>query len=100
MDRSLVLGRPSRLRPATTIRGNTSSGASLPVLCAAVLGLAVTLSGQPRMIDAAESTMTVHVSKGGAFSVFGHNHEITAPIDHGTVDASAHKVDLFVKAGA
>jgi polyisoprenoid-binding protein YceI len=62
--------------------------------------VACAASAQPRPVDAAKSTMTVRVSKSGVFSAFGHNHEISAPIAEGTVDANAHKVELRVKAAA
>jgi polyisoprenoid-binding protein YceI len=37
-----------------------------------------------REVDTVKSTMTVRVFKGGLFSAFGHNHEITAPIAEGS----------------
>ncbi len=52
--------------------------------------------GQSKPIDAAHSTMTVHVFKTGALSAFGHDHEITAPVAEGSVDAGARKVELRV----
>ncbi len=56
--------------------------------------------GQPKPIDAAHSTMTVRVFKAGVLSAFGHDHEITAPVADGSVDAAAHKVELRVDASA
>jgi polyisoprenoid-binding protein YceI len=53
---------------------------------------------QPRAIDVANSTMTVRVSKAGVLSALGHNHEISAPIAAGTVDATAHTVEFKVEA--
>jgi polyisoprenoid-binding protein YceI len=58
----------------------------------------VSSTAQPRAIDTAKSVMTVHVSKSGVLSAFGHDHQIVAPISAGTVDATAHKVELHVKA--
>ena len=55
---------------------------------------------QPRAIDTTKSSMTVLVGKAGAFSMMGHDHEITAPIAKGTVDAAAHTVQLEVDAAA
>jgi polyisoprenoid-binding protein YceI len=55
---------------------------------------------QQRAIDTEKSTLTVHVSKAGVFSALGHNHEIAAPIARGTVDATAHRVELHTSTGA
>jgi len=61
----------------------------------------VALAGaQPHTIDTKTSTMTVHVGKSGAFSAFGHDHVITAPIASGTADTTAHQVELRVAAAA
>jgi polyisoprenoid-binding protein YceI len=57
-------------------------------------------NAQPREIDAAKSSMTVHVEKTGVLSAFGHEHVIAAPIASGSVDATAHKVQIRVNAGA
>jgi polyisoprenoid-binding protein YceI len=65
--------------------------------CAALLVIASAATGQKREIDVGRSTMTVHVSKAGVFSAFGHDHEIGAPITQGAVDAAAKSVDLRVK---
>jgi polyisoprenoid-binding protein YceI len=55
---------------------------------------------QQRAIDTEKSVMTVRVYKAGLLSAMGHNHEITAPITGGTVDATAHKVELHAHARA
>ena len=50
-------------------------------------------------IDAAHSTLTVHVYKTGLFSALGHNHEISAPIDASHVQPSGDlSVELRVDA--
>jgi polyisoprenoid-binding protein YceI len=64
------------------------------------LPLAPMAGAQQRSIDTAKSTITVHVFKAGALSAFGHNHEIAAPIARGTVDTSAHQVELNVRSEA
>jgi polyisoprenoid-binding protein YceI len=52
-----------------------------------------------RQVDAAHSTMTVHVYKTGFFSAFAHNHEIQAPIQSGGVQESGSaSVELRVDA--
>jgi polyisoprenoid-binding protein YceI len=64
----------------------------------AVLLLAWTssASAQPKAILTRESSITVHVSRTGLFSMFGHDHEIAAPITGGGVDLAAHRIDLRV----
>jgi len=42
--------------------------------------------------------MTVRVSKSGALSMFGHNHEISAAVGSGKVDTGARQVELSVDA--
>jgi polyisoprenoid-binding protein YceI len=50
--------------------------------------LAITASGEKRPIDVAQSRLTVRVGKTGFFSAASHDHEISAPISRGDVDAS------------
>jgi polyisoprenoid-binding protein YceI len=50
--------------------------------------LVFSTSGEKRPIDTGHSHLTVHVGKSGAFSGFGHAHEITAPIVRGEVETS------------
>lgn len=59
-------------------------------VAAATLLCALGLSAQPRNIDTQKSTITIHVGKTGAFSGFGHEHEVRAPIHSGTADTGAH----------
>jgi polyisoprenoid-binding protein YceI len=80
-------------RGADGTRARTSALAAL--WCVAC---ALTANGQPRPIDTAKSILTVHVSKAGVLSAFGHDHEISAPIARGTVDVAGHKVELHVSA--
>ena len=56
--------------------------------------------GEARRIDTGKSTMTVHVYRAGALAVFGHDHEITAPIAGGGVDTAGRHVELRVNAAA
>jgi polyisoprenoid-binding protein YceI len=51
-----------------------------------------------KAIDTAKSVMTVHVFKAGFFSAFGHEHEISAPIQHGSFSESNPSVELTVDA--
>jgi polyisoprenoid-binding protein YceI len=66
----------------------------------AVLLLAWTgsASAQPKAILTRESSIAVHVYRSGLFSIFGHDHEIAAPITGGGVDLAAHRVDVRVDA--
>jgi polyisoprenoid-binding protein YceI len=51
-----------------------------------------------REIDIHKSVMTVRVFKAGLFSAFGHEHEISAPIQHGTFNEGQPSVELAVDA--
>jgi len=64
------------------------------------LALGEAAHGQSRAIDTAKSAITVHVYKAGVLSAFGHDHEIIAPMDRGSVDVEGRKVELHVNAGA
>ena len=57
-------------------------------LAVAIVLLAFPVSGEKQPIDTGHSHLTVHVGKSGAFSGFGHTHEITAPIVRGQVETS------------
>lgn len=70
------------------------------LLFAASMLWGASANAQRRPIDAAKSSMTVHVEKTGVLSAFGHEHLIAAPIASGSVDAAAHKVEIRVNAGA
>jgi polyisoprenoid-binding protein YceI len=52
----------------------------------------------PREIDIQKSVMTVRVFKSGLFSAFGHEHDISAPIEHGAFSESQPSVELTVDA--
>src|SRR5262249_37688293 len=64
---------------------------------AAALTLAADTKDQHN-IDTQKSVLTVHVSKTGALSAFGHDHQIGAPIAQGNVDTATHRVELRVNA--
>jgi polyisoprenoid-binding protein YceI len=46
--------------------------------------------------NAPRSTITIHVHKSGLFSVFAHDHVITAPVARGTLDPKAMTVQITV----
>ena len=66
----------------------------------AILAGALAGSAEPRAIDTKASTLTIRVGRAGAFSAFGHDHVIQAPIANGTADIEARRVELRVPAGA
>jgi len=68
-------------------------------IIASLIGAAAALAAS-HPIDAAKSKMTVYVGKAGAFSAFGHDHEISAPIAAGEVDPDAHRVELTVRSAS
>ena len=67
-----------------------------------VVGLLVPLwaadVSSPTRIDTDRSVLTIHVYKTGLFSAFGHNHEISAPIQSGAFSETPPEVELSVDA--
>lgn len=61
---------------------------ALKVVLAVVIA-ALALSAEEKKIDAARSTITIHVGKAGVLSFAGHEHWVTAPISSGVLDDSA-----------
>src|SRR5258705_2316697 len=55
---------------------------------------------QPQSIDTQASVVTVHVSRAGALSAFGHDHQISAPITSAKIDTNARTVELHFNAAA
>jgi polyisoprenoid-binding protein YceI len=53
------------------------------------LGARFVLLAAERPIDAANSTITIHVYKSGLFSAAGHEHQVSARIEDGAIDDSA-----------
>ena len=75
--------------------------------CACAVLLAAPVGAAPRtyVVDAAASSVRVHVGKSGAFSFAGHKHEVVAPALSGEVtadaaDLSASHVALTFEAAA
>ena len=68
------------------------------LMCAGLV-CALGVSAQQHNVDTQKSTLTIHVGKAGAFSVLGHEHEISAPIHSGTADTGPHPtVEIHVDA--
>jgi polyisoprenoid-binding protein YceI len=66
---------------------------------AAILLCTLGVGAQQRNVDTQKSTLTLHVGKTGAFSGFGHEHEVRAPIHNGTADTGSHPaVEIHVNA--
>jgi polyisoprenoid-binding protein YceI len=64
-----------------------------------VLLFGVDTSAQ-KAIDVQHSVLTVRVYKAGAFSAFGHEHSIRAPIQNGSFDENKGTVEFVVDARA
>ena len=69
-------------------------------LAAIALPLGMRAADAPRSteIDSQKSVMTVRVFKAGLLSAFGHEHEISAPIQRGTLSETERSVELVVDA--
>jgi polyisoprenoid-binding protein YceI len=64
-----------------------------------VLLLVASAAAQSRTMDPQTSFFTVHVSKSGVFSAFGHGHEIRAPLAAGQIhESEPANVELEVDA--
>lgn len=46
--------------------------------------------------SAPRSSITIHAYKSGLFSGFAHNHTITAPIAHGTIEAKRMSIEISI----
>src|SRR6202042_3708262 len=68
------------------------------LMCAGLV-CALGVSAQQHNVDTQKSTLTIHVGKAGAFSVLGHEHEVSAPIHSGIADTGPHpSVEIHVDA--
>ena len=52
-----------------------------------------------KAIDTQRSVLTVRVYKAGAFSAFGHEHAIRAPIQNGSFDEDKRSVEFVIDTG-
>lgn len=55
-------------------------------------------NGSHREIDTDRSSITIRVYKSGLLSNFGHEHEIRAPIQSGTIDQGKRMIEFVVDA--
>src|SRR3569832_156516 len=96
----------STASPPTAPLLSTSCGRPMKItfrmqlLTRAAAFCAIAAHGQQHAIATGKSEMTVRVYKTGVLSAFGHDHELSAPLTSGSVDASAHRVELHVDAAA
>ena len=68
-------------------------------LAAASLMCVPGVRAQQYEIDTRNSTLTIHVGKTGALAGLGHEHQVRAPIHHGTADTGSHPaVEIHVDA--
>jgi len=70
----------------------------IPLLMFLPVALWAADAAAPKTIDANKSVMTVRVFKAGLFSAFGHEHEISAPIQQGSFTEGNPSVELTVDA--
>jgi polyisoprenoid-binding protein YceI len=66
--------------------------------CALTMAPALPAVGRVRVVDVAQSKITVHVSKKGMLGFLGDDHDIEAPISSGSYDGASQTVDIAVDA--
>ena len=85
------------LSAVSRLRARTGAMTLLGLLSVFLLG--VDASAQ-KAFDPEHSLLTVRVYKAGAFSAFGHEHAIRAPIQNGSFDEDKRRVEFVVDARA
>ncbi len=85
------------LSAVSRLRARTGAMTLLGLLSVFLLG--VDASAQ-KAFDPEHSLLTVRVYKAGAFSAFGHEHAIRAPIQNGSFDENKRSVEFVVDARA
>jgi len=83
--------------PGSTVPNRRNFTAALAVTL--LLCLAPRLRAGPasaKTVDLEKSVIRVHVFKTGLFSAFGHEHEISAPVQEATISEEQPSVDLTV----
>ncbi len=76
------------------LRTGTMNSARCLLAFLTVLLTAGVTRAQVVPVDTTKSKVIVHVFKAGLFGGFAHNHEIAAPVQSGTIDASNRSVEL------
>ena len=92
-NRHALIGVPHFVRNDCNRRLLTFASLFLP-LCSLAAG------AQPKPIDTAHSSITVHVGKSGVFSAFGHEHIVRAPITEGSINENPAKPQVEFRVNA
>ena len=71
---------------------------NLLALLLLLLSLGKTAAAASVPVDLTNSRLTIHVFKSGFFSGFAHDHQVSAPLSSGTVDATAMSVEVHFDA--
>src|SRR5207247_11204022 len=82
-------------------RSNVKLGMTLPRLLLAISAISMLWARNASVqtaIDPQKSSITVSVFKAGVFSAFGHEHEISAPMQQGSFTENPGSVELTVDA--
>ena len=85
------------LAAVSRLRLRTGAMTLLGLLSVFLLGMDASAQ---KAIDTERSVLTVRVYKAGAFSAFGHEHAIRAPIQNGSFDEDKRSVEFVVDARA
>ena len=70
----------------------------IAAVCLSVVGSPFALLAAERPIDAANSSITIHLGKSGLFSAAAHEHQVSAPIEEGGIDDFAPGPRLVYRA--
>src|SRR5207247_9197082 len=82
-------------------RSNVKLGMTAPRFLLAISAISMLWARNASVqtaIDPQKSSITVSVFKAGVFSAFGHEHEITAPMQQGSFTENPGSVELTVDA--
>lgn len=92
--------RPSRDRWLAAVSRLSAQAGAAALLGLLSVPLWVVDASSQKAIDTERSVLTVRVYKAGAFSAFGHEHAIRAPIQNGSFDEDKRRVEFVVDARA
>jgi len=90
--------RPSQNRWFPMVSRLRAQAGALALLGLLSVPLLVVDASSQKAIDTEHSVLTVRVYKAGAFSAFGHEHTVRAPIQKGSFDEDKKTVDFVVDA--
>ncbi len=92
--------RPSQNRGFAAVSRLRARAGAMALLGLLSVPLWVVDASSQKVIDTERSVLTVRVYKAGAFSAFGHEHAICAPIQNGSFDEDKRSVEFVVDARA